>query len=214
MAKGYSSNRYQRRNNLFYRHGWTLAGLLLVVLLSGGYAWSQRGAPATEVGAEQSAELKTFRDTDSGITFKYPTEELAERALTPQEVADKTLVHLTGKQSSVVVTLQAETGLSKVSALLKREPFDIVLENSAKVLPTKYAGYKLVDERRFEQDGRKAAELIFTYTGNGGVSVRQRLLIVLRDRDTAYYLTGQTKASEYAKLNSSALDPIFKSVKF
>ena len=73
---------------------------------------------------------------------------------------------------------------------------------------------KQVSQRQFERDGHKAAETVFDYDGNGGSRVRQRLMILMRDSDTAFYVIGQTRQTEFAKLNPAALEPIFTSINF
>ena len=184
-----------------------LGGALLVWMVT-----NSKDSPGQN-SSKISAEITSFEDEQQGISFEYVSQHLAPKALSEQDKKDNIIASFNGGGGvPMLVTVQYEEGLSKVSNILKREPIDIVLENSAKVLPQKYPDYKKESERKFEYNGKQAAEIIFTYTGNNEEKIKQKLFILLKDRNTAFYMLAQSRERDFAQLETEVFDTSFQSL--
>lgn len=136
-----------------------------------------------------------FTDTNNHVSLKYPA-QLEQQALSQQDKDDKFILRLSQKNPEMLITLRYETGLSAVAAITKQEPRDLLLTNALRSYPTRFPEYKEVSQQRLAINGNEAAKLVFTYEGPTGARVLQTLVIIVKDGNTAYYLTGQAQESQ------------------
>lgn len=188
-----------------------LIGLLVVVLMVIGGVASQK----SQQPPEQPTTTVNFRDPTTNLSLDYPA-ELMLAELTNQDRQDKILLRLqqdTTNQPPLLITLRYEQGIKKAANLLRREPLDVILDSIDKSYPQRFPGYQPTSQRRLEVSGRKAAEVLFSYQKDPSAQrLKQRLLIIIKDDDTALYLAAQAQEPDFEKANSDVFEPIFQSV--
>mgnify|MGYP001591475742 CR=1 FL=1 len=160
----------------------------------------------------QNLRTVEYRDADTGVSVRYSTKLAVEKATDARDVQDKIVFRVKGEQT--LVTMRYEDDLRKVSNTLRRDLRDILVENSEKVFAQEFIKYEKVSERTFEQNGKRAAEIIFTYLSPYGQFVTQRFIIVIRDENTAFYLSAQGPKERFGELNRRYFDTVFKSIGF
>lgn len=174
-------------------------------------------AARSQPEVQQSALPKTEKFTDkvTGLSFVYP-ESLARQVLTPQDTKDKVLFRATEAVGGLplLVTARYETGLRAAANVAKVKTLDLVLSGAEQNLPKRFPDYKKEDMHKFDRAGYEAAELIYSYTGPSGERVRQKLLLITKDPDTAAYITAQAREDDYSDLDSKVFSQIFESTKF
>lgn len=122
-----------------------------------------------------------------------------------------------GKESRpMVVSIKKETGLRIVTSLTRVEMLAGLLRNMERAYPQRFPEYKKESERTFEQGGKRVAEIYFTYKSPAGEGeiVKQRLMVVEYDGDTAIYLSAQAKQNDFNFLDEKYFNQTFKSLKF
>lgn len=183
------------------------------------------------IWAYQNLRTTEYTDPDTGARMTYSTRLAAERATAQRDIQDKILFRIKGKtgsgtrlrqgfgaagvaDSQLLVTVRYEDDLRKVSNTLRKDLLDILVENSEKVFQREFIKYERVSERRFEHRGRRAAEIVFTYLSPYGRFVQQRFMILIRDENTAFYLSAQASKEQFKGLNKRYFDTMFNSVDF
>lgn len=164
-------------------------------------------------------EQKTpkFYDPDIQVGFKYSPDLVGQRAYDERDVADKIVYRIKNGEkvdSPILVTVKWETGLRKVSSVLRYDIRDILLDNADKQFAKQYIKYEKKNERKFDWQGKKAAEMEFEYLSPLGVFIRQRMMILMRDEDTAVYISAQTRQKEYDAINKKYFEKIFRTIGF
>jgi len=168
------------------------------------------------INAFHTAQTKTFYDSAHGIVFQY-SPDLGEATLTDQQKKDRYIVRLLPQQSSkysLEIELRYEDQLRRVSALTHTDLLDMLVSNATKAFAREYKGYKKVSEKQVTINEKKGSELQFTYTGPKNELIYQRFLILIRDPDTAYYLSAQTIEQDFDAVNRRYFERIFSSTEF
>lgn len=114
----------------------------------------------------------------------------------------------------MLVSVKKERGLRIVTSLTRVEMLDGLLRNMERAYPQRFPEYKKESEQIFDRGGKKSVEIYFTYKGPAGEIIKQRLVVVKYDGDTAIYLSAQSKQKDFDSLNKKYFNRIFKSVKF
>lgn len=117
-------------------------------------------------------------------------------------------------KTPALISIRKETGLRIVTSLTKGSLIENLLRNAERAYPQRYPEYKKLSERKLKAGDHDAAELYFTYQGPVKETIKQRLLIVEYDPGTAIYITGQSKESDFEKVNKKYLNRMFASVSF
>lgn len=182
-----------------------LSGMIVAILAALIFGWYQ------------SSQWQEFVHANPNISLDY--HQIFEMQNLPAEQINPDLKFVfqareTDEEKPVTIDLRVETGLRIAVSLTKQEMIPMLLGNSEKSFPSKFPNYTKVAERQFEQAGKKAAELIFTYTGPSGQKVTQRLLLVAYDGNTALYLAAQARETDFSDLNKRYFDRMFASLKF
>lgn len=171
------------------------------------------------VWRSREAQWATFSWTDPPFTFLYNNQLLASRDIPSEE--EKTRAHTVFRateretgSSPILFTARYEEGLRIVTSLVRQDQIDVLLGNSDKAFPLRYQGYTKLSERKFTVESRDAAELVFTYQGSTGETVKQRFLVVAYDADRAMYLAVQAKEADFADLNKRYFQRMFNSLAF
>lgn len=153
---------------------------------------------------------RTFQQ--QGVRLEYPDTMIIMR-LTSQDTADRFIFRArTGTQdAAALLTVRYEQGIAKAANATKKQPLDLLLENIKGSYPQRYPAYKEEQQRRLVLHGYQAAEVIFTYNNPQGDRVRQRFMIVIKNTDTAYYISGQTIENKYTEINKQVFEPVFSS---
>lgn len=189
-----------------------LAGVFLIIITGSYILFSKDTQPSV-------APINTtaFHDNTTGVSLKYP-EKLEAAALNEQDKKDRILLRLQQSGSidmPLLVTLRYEDGIRQTANLLKREPLDIILDSIDKSYPQRFPDFQKNDQKRLEINGRKAAEVTFTYKRNNvGEKLKQRLLIIMKDDDVAIYLAAQSTEQHFATANQTYFEPMFTSITF
>lgn len=189
-----------RRTPLF------LIGLAVALASAIGVSWWQY----------QNRQWTSFEATNPKLRFEYPKAFQLESL--PQ-IKERNLTFLFQANQGQLPTplnvdLRVETGLRIVTSLTKQEMIPLLLGNADKTHPQRFSNYHKESERTFEHEGKKAAELYFTYIGPTGEKIKQRLWIIAYDPDTALYLAAQAKESDFDLLNRRYFDRIFNRLQF
>ncbi len=160
--------------------------------------------------------LETFNHAETQTKFSYKGTIKAE-----QLTDDDTAYHIIfrgspgqGVKDQFLITLRYEEDIRQAAALAGIEPIQLILSNAGKAFPQRFPDYRQVSVRRLEQAGRTAAEVIFEYKGTTGEIIKQRLLIIMKDDDTAFYLAAQATAAEYATVEQEYFRPSFETLTF
>jgi len=166
--------------------------------------------------SHKTARWNTFSDPTTHVVLEYPP-SLVSQPITGVDQNDKIIFRAaepaTGN-TPVLVTLRYEDGLRVLTNLVKRDLLDILVENSGTMHPERFPGYRKISEQKFERNGKKAAEITFTYQGPAGESIQERFLIIVRDDDLAAYLAAQAKERDFEEINKRYLERIFENVRF
>ena len=192
-----------------------LAGLFLLMLMvvPGVTYWFFKNAPKDNRLEESTA---AFIHQETGAALRYPEALVSSKQLSDKDQQEKIVFRATEKlqNSPFLATLRYEEGLRIAASLAKVDTIELVLDGANKANPVRYPDYKKVSERRFQQDGKEAAEIIFTYTGLSKEVVKQRLILIAKDDNTAFYLALQSREDAFDKQNSTIFEIIASSLKF
>jgi len=178
------------------------------------FALIQRKSPPTQ--ADVQPQLSTFHHDETGVSVDYAA-ELQVEALSDQDKKDLIVfraAHPQGSTTPFLITLRYETGLRLPARAAKTDTIDLIVDGAAKALPSRFPAYHQVSERRMQHRDHEAAEIIFTYKGPSGERAKQRLLMVVKDDNTAFYLTGQTKEGDYDQIADKYFNQVFDSFRF
>lgn len=184
------------------------------------------GTSYAGVWAYQNLRMTGYTDPDTRVSVRYSTKLEVEKATTERDREDKILFRIkragSGTNSRVreiepdpvLVTVRYEDDLRKVSNTLRKDLLDILVDNSEKVFAQEYIKFEKVSEKKFEHRGRRAAEIVFTYLSPYGKFVKQRFMILIRDENTAFYLSAQASREPFDALNKRYFNKIFSSMDF
>ena len=151
-----------------------------------------------------------------GLEVQQPT-QLKRAELSDKDKQGNVLLRLQESEANkvpVLITVRYEDGLKAIFAVTKQEPLEMLLTNLDKSYPDRFPGFTKISDRELTVGDKEAAEIVFDYQQPGQEKVRQRLLIVIKDSDTAVYVAGQLPADQYDQYNSTLLEPVFTSLKF
>jgi hypothetical protein len=183
-----------------------LVAILAIVVAGVGYRTLHKSAP-------KSLVWQSF--TNEEVTFEYdPSLSRGELSADDQKLNILVRLQKSAGQSSVLITLRKETGLRVAATLGRQSIIDLVSDSSSKLLPQRFPGYQKESERRFTHEGRPANEIIFTYDSPAGEGqrIRQKLHIVEKDGDTAYYLSAQTTTESWQETDNRIFKRLFESL--
>lgn len=160
----------------------------------------------------QTKQVKMANFISDKASFNHRA-DLAVQPLSEQDKKDKYLFRAEQleKELPLLITLRYEEGIKAIANVSKQEPVNLLVDNTRLAYPKRFPGYKEASQRRFEVNGHKAAEFIFSYQ-NKGETVKQQFWIVIKDDNTALYLAFQTKESDFDKLSKKYLPPIISSL--
>jgi len=200
--------RFQRIKNVLYSKVFQIiAGSIAVVALIGGGVWIYIQKTTPE-----------FYDPETHVSFRYSNKLVGERAYEKKDTADKIVYRVKNGEKvpePLLVTMKYENGLRKVSSILRYDIIDILLDNADKLFAKEYIKYTKESERKFTtQDGKKAAELKFTYLSPLGYFIESRMMILMRDEDMAVYVTAQSPQKAFENVNKRYFEKIFTSLGF
>lgn len=193
-------------NVLYSKVFQSIAAVLVIAgMVGGGYwIWKEQKTPR-------------FYDPDIQVEFKYSSDLIGKRAYDEKDTADKIVYRIKNGEkvdTPILVTVKWEKGLRKVSSVLRYDILDILLDGADKAFAKQYIKYEKKSERKFDWQGRKAAEIEFEYLSPLGQFIRQRMMILMKDEDAAVYIAAQTRQKEYDAINKKYFEKIFKTVGF
>lgn len=184
-------------------------GLLLLAAVAGGGVyllakktgvgqWKNYGDPATRAVVEYPASSRMQELSEEDLNYKV----VFRTASAPDE------------PELYLISMRYEDGLRAVANATKKPPLDLILANAERALPQRFNEFSKVSENKFELRGRPAAVIIFTYKKPGEETVKQRLQIVVRDDDTAIYLSAQGRERDWQTLELKYFNHLFASLRF
>ncbi len=157
-------------------------------------------------------ETVNYTDTSQGISLDYP-KTATRNELSEADRQDKFIFRASEQQTRpYLITLRYEDGLRKASQVTKTPTMELLISNLDKAYPKRYENYKHASTKRYEVAGKQAAQVEFTYNGPSGELAKQRLVIVLKDENKAFYLSLQSKARDFNSL-STIFDDVANSLK-
>ncbi len=183
-----------------------VAALLVITSIVGGvfFFW-------------QEARTPIFHDTATLLTIRYPI-AVVRAGITDDDKRAKIIFRATesGIEAATpfLITARYEDGLRKISSMLRYDILDILTDNVDKLFPGQYPKFEKIDEKRYSLNGKKAAEIVFSYLSPVGEEVKQRFVIVMRDEDMAMYMTAQAKEKDFESLNKKYFENIISSLRF
>lgn len=190
-----------------------VVGLGAVGLLVGLMA--KKDSP--EQQQKPQASLETFREPQVEFEFSYDKAQTSVQQLSEQDTKERIVfraTETTNGQKPFLVTARYEKGLRTVSSISKVEPLDIILDGAERTLPQKFPEFHKVSSTKFDQHGDKAAELVYTYKGPTGETIKQKLYVLVNDGDVAAYITTQSREADYESLNDAFFKQITQSLKY
>ena len=154
------------------------------------------------------------------VTINYP--KVFERTYADKDEAEsrnrETLFRAVDggsiKVNPFVVALSKETGLRIAASLSRADIVPMLLRNIERAYPLRFPEFSKLSEKNLELGDRKAAEIYFTYMGPAGEKIKQRMMIVEYDGDTALYLSAQAKEKDFDGLNRKYFQGMFAKLKF
>ena len=190
------------------------SGLMLTALsTSAVLLLSGRGSqPPSLQGSSGVLASTVFKNDTYGLSLSYPVETEVIN-LSEQDKKDKfvlKLQHVT--RPEYLINVKAETGLRLPAQLAKLDVVDLVVDGAIKALPSRYPGYKLINQEEFMVEGKAGAVIEFTYLGPAKELIHQRLLLIEKDIDTALYFTMQSRDSDFLDLEASIFDQLQASI--
>lgn len=194
-----------------------LIGVPIVVLIVslGGVVVYLGGINKDESPSVLATQV-AFHDPKTNVSLSYP-EKSSVQALSEQDQKDNFILRLNQEEGETpfLITLRSESKLRTVASLTKASIIDILMNNSEKALPQRFAGYHKESSRRFDHDGRDAGEFVFTYDSPvAGERIKQRFVIIVKDDDTAVYLAMQSKEADYDEQNQKIFNSTANSLSF
>ncbi len=187
---------------------------LAIVLIGGGlFLAFDKWRSDSKEDAPVTVELTQFNDTEQNISLGYPV-DAKKLALTPKDIADKFLLRVGAESDEpYLITLRHENGIRIGAQLARVDTIDHLLTTLNKSFPSVYENFDKISESKFEHQGKKAAIVEFSYTGPSGDTAYQRINIFLKDDDSAYYLSMQSKEVDRENLLTK-FDAVADSFKF
>lgn len=161
-------------------------------------------------------QWQLFVVEDPKLVFAYPQQLQKENQL--PEAAKGITFLFQATQGTIkqpfLIDVRKETGLRLATSLTKQELLPMLVGNFEKGAPQRFVDYHKDKETSHEISAKKATELVFEYTGPAGERIRQQLLIIAYDGNTAVYFVAQAKAADFDMLNKKYFNRMFKSLKF
>lgn len=190
------------------------SGLMLTALsTSAVLLLSGRGSqPPSLQGSTVVLASTVFKNDIYGLSLSYPVETEVIN-LSEQDKKDEfvlKLQHVT--RPEYLINVKAETGLRLPAQLAKLDVVDLVVDGAIKALPSRYPGYKLINQEEFMVEGKAGAVIEFTYLGPAKELIHQRLLLIEKDIDTALYFYDAVKGFGLPNLEASIFDQLQASI--
>lgn len=182
--------------------------ILAGVLVLGGVAYG--------IWRYQQSQWQHLTNADPKFGFDYHKKMNLTRVSEEEKKKGQIFIRLTEGTilQPLLVSIRLEKGLRLVTSLTRQEMIPYLLNSVEGAHPQRFPEYTKESEREFELSGKKAAELLFTYTGPAGEKIKQRFLIVAYDGDTALYFAAQAKTSDFDSLNQRYFNRMFESLRF
>ena len=195
--------------------------VILVVMMIGmvlgggiiGFVSYSGGKDREPSGAAHVASTRSFADNKRDIRLAYPA-ILQQSELSSADEHDGILLRLTDERPPILITVRYETGLRTAATATKQPVLDLLIATIERAYPDRYPGYKQVHMQRLQQSGRSAVDITFVYQGPAGELAKQRLMIIIRDNDSAMYVAAQARDADFAVVNARVFTPLFASVRF
>lgn len=160
--------------------------------------------------------LKSFRHEPTGITGMYPA-DLEAKETSQQDREDNFFLRLEGSKGineDILVRMSYSEGLRTATTLTKTKLIPLVMSDAEKSLPVTFGDIQVDLRRQFAVNGHEAGEIIFTYKGKTGESVKRRLVMLSKDDDTVIYIAAETTQAEYSKVNAKYFDVLIETLRF
>ncbi len=191
-----------------------LVGLVIALGLAGIFFF---GRDKNTPPKAKSTDKTVVKSNAVGLSVERDV-FLVQKSLTPEETQKGKLWEFTQPKTSAQQFLidadyEQGTSLKKLTAYTKKSLRESVVDNINIQLPQQYPEFKQISQRNLTVNGVEANETIFEYV-NAAIRVRQRLLLLFKNNDTAIYIRAQAKADEYAGISRHYFEPMLSSAKF
>ena len=190
----------------------TIIGAVILVVIIGLALFIYRSSNTSTPVKEQVADnLVTFKDDTTGLSFQY-SDFLAIQQLTDADKKDKFITRLISIDPASIVSIRYEEGLRSVTSISGQSLLDLLSGNIAKAYPNRYPGYKLLSEKSVVISSLTAKQIVFSYTGPSGEVAKQKLVILPKDGNTAFYISFQATETEFENLDTLYFTKILESI--
>jgi hypothetical protein len=191
------------------------AVVLLLIISSLGIYFLFK--PDGSVHPKNSVTMEVVKSEQVGMTVKRGA-SLRQTTLTQADQRAGKLWEFAQPADSAqqfVINAFYEQGasLKKLTGYTKQSLRESVVANVNLQLPKQFPQYKELTQRDLTVNGIEANETIFEYV-NGGVRIKQRLLLLFKNSETAIYIRGQAKADDYEEVNDRYFEALFKTATF
>lgn len=184
-----------------------ITGSIIVLRRDGG----ETNLTSTEVS--DVLAVSVYKDDTYGLSMEYPTDSEVIK-LSEQDKRDKFIFKFQqSKSPEYLFNVRAETGLRLPSQLAKLDVIDLVVDGALKSLPERYPEYKLLSQNEIVVAGKSAASIEFNYVGPAKELVRQKVILVAKDSDTALYITMQSRDTDYETLKKQVFEQVVASLR-
>lgn len=165
----------------------------------------------------QNGRTVGFFDQNLDISFRYSTKLAGEETLSAQDKRDKIVYRIRSGddvKKNLLVTVRYEEGLRKVAALQKQSIIDILLGNFDRTIAAEHIKYERQSQKKYTRSGHDAAEIEFTYLSPYGKFIQEKYLIIVRDDDSAVYVSAQGLKDDFKELTNDYFEKIFTTIAF
>jgi hypothetical protein len=154
-----------------------------------------------------------FSDPTTGLSFNFDA-ELEPIELTQTDRDDKVVSRITSVEEggNILITARYEDGFKKASGVTSKTSIDIILNSIERSYPERFPGYKELSSRKYDNNGKAAAEVIFSYNSTNDSLATQRLVVLTDGEDRAVYVSAQSLTADFETLNLKYFDTVFESV--
>lgn len=189
---------------------------VLAVMLGGAGLYlsqAKKEASSDVKSAATMDEIKSDRvglvvDKDKSLRRLVLTEEDEEKGALWRLIQPADSI----QEFGIDANFEQGDSLRKLTAYTRQSLRDSVVSNVNVQLPRQFPGFKEISQRNLSINGIDANETIFEYS-SGKDKIKQRMVLIFKNSDTAIYIVAQTKSSNYEEINSKYFEPLIQSVK-
>lgn len=193
-----------------------LIPIILIILITGGFFIYQYYQKHPKV---EPTKWLDYNNLELKIKLNYP-ETFKSIKLSDEDKKAKIILKAEQPEPSALFTLRYEDKVGILAVAQKGSVLEVLKQSFDKQYPSRFTDFKKEKEEKITVDGNEAEQFYFTYLGKDNTTrMKQRFVIVTKQYEdnnlgtVAFYLSFQSKESDFDKLNS-VFSEILQSFKF